>query len=101
MHVSKEKLRDGEYIIGLSGEMTFVDNAVFQHVLEIFDVGGLKEVIIDVSGLKFIDSAGLGMFFIAKDEADRQDVTLILQGAKDQIEKMFTISCFYDVFEIR
>ena len=101
MHVSKEKIAHNEVILHLSGQMTFVDASVFQHVVDVFNTSGIEKVVLDVSALKFIDSAGLGMFFIAREEAEEKGVKLVLQGAKEQVKKMFTISCFYDVFDIR
>ncbi len=101
MLVSKEARGEGEYIIHLSGKMTFTDTSVFSHVLDVINQDGVRSVIIDLAGLEFIDSAGLGMFFIAKEDAETKQVALVLQGATGQIQKMFTISCFYEVFQIR
>lgn len=55
---------------------------------------------VDLSGLEFVDSAGLGMLLILKDELSKNSATLILKAPAGQVEKMLQVSHFDRMFEI-
>jgi anti-anti-sigma factor len=86
--------------ISVSGEFTFADHAPFkQMVSEIFAVKG-KSVVIDLSKLDFIDSAGLGMLLLARDEAKKNDRELILKRPVGQVKRMFGVTKFNTLFNV-
>ena len=92
--------RNGDALtVHLSGKFTFGDSDEFRSIIkELSD--GLKSVVFDLSGVDFIDSAGLGMLLIARDEADKNNVHLTLANAQGHIEKMFKVSKFETLFTI-
>ncbi|NPU68995.1 MULTISPECIES: STAS domain-containing protein [Bradyrhizobium] len=86
--------------IAMSGEFTFTDHIPFkQMVTEIFAAPG-KAVVIDLSKLDFIDSAGLGMLLLARDEAKKTHRELILRGPIGQVKRMFTVTKFNTLFKV-
>ena len=82
------------------GRLTFVDHEVFRDVVSALTKGGLKRCAVDLSGLDFIDSAGLGMLLIARDAALEHDIALTLRGAQGSVRKMLDIAKFDEVIPI-
>ncbi|CCE03326.1 STAS domain-containing protein [Bradyrhizobium sp. STM 3809] len=86
--------------ISMSGEFTFTDHGPFkQMVAELFATTG-RSVILDLSKLDFIDSAGLGMLLLARDEAKKNDRELILRRPSGQVKRMFGVTKFSTLFTI-
>lgn len=88
------------YEVGLSGRLVFSENRAFRNVIEEFSDQAGKSVVFDVSELEFIDSAGLGMLLIAKEEADKFMMPLVVRGAQGQVREMFEISSFSSILTI-
>jgi anti-anti-sigma factor len=86
--------------ISMTGEFTFTDHAPFkQMVSEIFATKGTS-VVLDLSKLDFIDSAGLGMLLLARDEAKKHDRQLILRHPSGQVKRMFSVTKFNTLFTV-
>jgi HptB-dependent secretion and biofilm anti anti-sigma factor len=86
--------------ISMSGEFTFTDHGPFkQMVNEIVAFKG-KSIVIDLSRLEFIDSAGLGMLLLARDEAKKNDRQLILKQPSGQVKRMFGVTKFNTLFTV-
>ena len=86
--------------IAMSGEFTFSDHVPFkQMVTEIFAAPG-RSVVIDLSKLDFIDSAGLGMLLLARDEAKKNHRELILRRPSGQVKRMFAVTTFNTLFTV-
>lgn len=82
------------------GKFTFSDNGAFKDILEAIRRNKLNSVTFDFSGTEFIDSAALGMLLLARDEAEKKQIGIILRGAGGQPEKMFTVSNFHKLFKV-
>jgi anti-anti-sigma factor len=86
--------------IAVSGEFTFTDQAPFKDVItELFQAKGAA-VSIDLSKLEFIDSAGLGMLLLARDEAKKSERELILMHPAGQVKRMFGVTKFNKLFTV-
>jgi anti-sigma B factor antagonist len=59
-----------------------------------------SRVIIDVSGMDFIDSAGLGVLVGALKRAREADVVLVLRGVQSSPRKVLSITGLDEIFEI-
>lgn len=86
--------------VGLSGRLVFSENRTFRSVVEDLSDHSGKSLVLDVSDLEFIDSAGLGMLLIAKEEAEKFRMPLVVRGAKGQVKEMFEISSFDSIMTI-
>jgi anti-anti-sigma factor len=87
-------------IVRLSGEFTFTDHAEFRSIVgSLFD-GKSSPVVIDLSKLEFIDSAGLGMLLLARDEASKASRSLVLRGPAGQVKRMFGVTKFDALFDV-
>ena len=83
-----------------SGRFTFSDNVVFRELLGVFSKPEVKTLVIEMSGVEFIDSAGLGMLLVAKDEADKRGKALVIKGPQGHVKKLFEASRFYNILRI-
>ena len=94
------ELRDGDATVSLSGDLTFTDHVAFREIADRLAGSSARTITIDVSDLKFIDSAGLGMLLIAREEAAKTSRVLILRGAKGQVNRMFELTKFNTLFTV-
>lgn len=61
---------------------------------------GLKELVIDLSGVAFIDSSGTGALVHAHNLADEAGVEIVLLGMQPQVLRIFEISGLAGRFNI-
>src|SRR5690349_5096415 len=80
--------------VSMTGEFTFADHPVFQSILKQINDGRERSIAFDVSGLSFIDSAGLGMLILAREEAKKLGKTIRLRGPQGQVKRIFAVTKF-------
>jgi HptB-dependent secretion and biofilm anti anti-sigma factor len=86
--------------VSLSGEFTFTDHVAFKAIASrLFERQG-KPIVIDIAKLEFIDSAGLGMLLIVRDEAEKAHRSLVLRGPCGQVKRMFDVTKFDTLFTV-
>lgn len=85
----------------LRGRLTFTQNDSFRRMLDAVlashAVGAA--VALDLGGVAFIDSAGLGLLLHTRDRVHRRSGTVTLVGAVAQVERMLTLARFGDLFD--
>ncbi len=85
--------------MALRGQFTFADHQNFRDLLKVFESNSeINTLVLDFAGVDFIDSAGLGMMLIAREEAGQRNVKLSLINSQGQVEKMFRVSKFETLF---
>lgn len=84
----------------ISGEFTFADHGTFKQMMAALFCSKSAPIVIDVSRLDFIDSAGLGMLLLVRDEAGKAERKLILKGPRGQVKRMFDVTKFENLFAI-
>lgn len=84
-----------------SGRFTFADHDGFQKVVTHISTARKGDVTLDLGGLEFIDSAGLGMLLMAREVAEEKGVRMVLRGAKGAVARMLEVTCFDTVFAIQ
>ncbi|MFP5517470.1 MAG: STAS domain-containing protein [Alphaproteobacteria bacterium] len=78
--------------IWLSGRMEFTDHdRLVDIVTQLQDLGGSR-VVLDLSELEFIDSAGLGMLLILQEEAESRNTKLIVRGAAGDVRRSIELA---------
>lgn len=90
---------DEAAIVNFTGAITFSENVRFRQLLSDLADMELGHCIFDLSGVKMIDSSGLGMFQIAKDQADTSDWTLKVEGASGHIASLLKLTKLADILE--
>ena len=60
-----------------------------------------KEIILDCSNLEYISSSGLRLLLTIRKEASAKGGKVIVEHINDDIKKVFMMTGFYNLFEIR
>lgn len=81
-----------ERVIRISGRLTFNDHAAFsERIISTLEDGKTRNIV-DLSGLEFIDSAGIGMLLIAADHVAKLGGKLAIRGARGQVGRVFEVA---------
>ena len=60
-----------------------------------------KEIILDCSNLEYISSSGLRLLLTIRKEAAAKGGKVIVKDINDDIKKVFMMTGFYNLFEIK
>lgn len=91
---------DGLLELSLKGRFTFADSKSFSGILDEITAKTYKQVIVNLGGVDFIDSAALGILLLTREKCTKASTGLILRSPKGQVKQMFEISRFADLFKI-
>lgn len=78
-----------------------IDMATVPHVEEALASAledGSDQVVLDLSGVEFMDSSGLNALILARNVLDERSVRLVIAGLSDQVRRLFEISGLTTVF---
>lgn len=84
----------------LRGRLTFSDHESFRKITAGMEEAGAHNCSINLSGLEFIDSAGLGLLLLVNEAAQENKITVSIRGARDQVRKMLEITKFNEVMPV-
>lgn len=90
-------MENGRCEVSLKGRFTFFDSKTFASILALLGPK-VKSMTLNFKGVEFIDSAALGMLLMAKEDADKRKIELILAQPSRQVKKAFNISGFGVLF---
>ena len=60
-----------------------------------------KQIIFDCTNLEYISSSGLRLFLTIRKEASVKGGKVIIENINDEIRKVFMMTGFFNLFEIR
>lgn len=86
--------------VHLSGRLTFAENGAFRRVVEDLELAGREHIVLDLSGVDFIDSAGMGLLLVARDMTAGQGGAVTLKNAAGQVARMLGLAKFGDFFTL-
>lgn len=78
--------------VTITGNITFSQNVRFRQMLKDLSEANVKSSLLDISNVEMVDSAGLGMFLIAKEQADTEGWKLSVTGASGHVETMLKLT---------
>lgn len=84
----------------LAGELVFSDHKIFRDLQQKMTGSPARALRLDLTGLTFIDSAGLGMLLLLREEAGKSGQSVVLANAGSQVKRMFAISKFDTIFTV-
>lgn len=88
-------------VITLSGNVMGGDeSAAFLDAIKKFIETGKKNIIIDLSEVKFLNSSGLGMLISAHTTVTKSEGKLKLSNIGDKIENLLVITKLITIFEV-
>ena len=89
-----------ELSIHLEGEVSGVDTKLIFNAIREFKKNTHKMVIIDLSGVTYIDSIGLGTLIDLRQTLSQAGVKLNLSGTRDNVKKLFWDCNLHLLFDI-
>ena len=91
---------DGKPVLDLNGEVDSYNSSKLRERRVTLIEGGQKELIINMSGVDYIDSTGLGTLVAGLKRASEQGGSIRIICPNDQIFKVFSITGLVKVFPI-
>lgn len=76
------------------GSLTYEDRDTLRSMLTNLKEKKPREVILDMKALEYIDSSGLGMYLLMREQVESAGGTLQIGPLSEQVEKMFRLSRF-------
>jgi anti-sigma B factor antagonist len=99
--ILKERLQDGVNLLTVRG---FLDAHTFEElektINELFEAGSYK-LVVDISGLDYISSAGAGVFIGAIGTAQENDGNIILMKPGPNVKEVFDLLGLSQIFTFK
>jgi anti-anti-sigma factor len=86
--------------IYLSGRLTFNDHGKVRTMIQEMVQSRASRQILVINGLEFVDSSGLGMILVAREEVTQIKKELSLRGAQGQVKRVLTVAQLGKVINI-
>ncbi len=83
---------DGVTVVELRGSAAVADALALRDVLGSHLAGGDSRVLLDMTGLRFIDSAGIGVLVSARRRAEQLGATLALAGVNGAVARVLQMT---------
>ncbi len=90
----------GREVVAVRGEIDVATSPALREELYQLIDGGAREVVVDLSGLGFIDSSGLGVLVAALKHMRERDGRLVLAGLAQPALRVFEITDLTTLFTL-
>jgi anti-anti-sigma factor len=87
-------------VLTLFGELDVVSAPKLERMLSEVLGQPHARVMLDLTGLRFVDSAGVSVLIKAKQQAETDGVTLVLRRPTEQLERVFALVGLADWLEM-
>jgi anti-anti-sigma factor len=87
----------GRTALLLREQMTFSDRQVFDGLVPGAVKPG-KNIVIDMTHLEYMDSAGLGMLLTLRDHAEKARLKVTIRSPQGDVKELLRLSCFDTLF---
>ncbi|AWJ83772.1 anti-anti-sigma factor [Azospirillum sp. TSH58] len=84
----------------LSGRLEFTDHDSLPDIVELLNGEGARRFVLDMDGLTFIDSAGIGMLLILQDESEQRNIKLVLRKLQGDVLRSIDLARIGEVVTI-
>lgn len=90
--------KDGSDVtVVFTGDITFSENVSFRQILKELAESDIQNCTFNLENVGMVDSAGLGMFLIAKEQADTSGWKLTVSGAQGHVASMLKLTKLSDL----
>ncbi len=90
--------KDGSDVtVVFTGDITFSENVSFRQILKELSESDIQNCTFNLENVGMVDSAGLGMFLIAKEQADTSGWKLTVSGAQGHVASMLKLTKLSDL----
>ena len=95
-----EDRKDGFLVLGLEGRLDAVSSKMFEEKILALVDGGERRIVIDLSRLDYVSSAGLRVFLVASKRLTPVGGKVVLCSVQEPVKQVFDIVGFYSIFSI-
>ena len=89
----------GKVQVVFTGDITFSENVSFRQLLKDISEQTVSNCEFDLSAVDMVDSAGLGMFLIAREQAETSGWKLTVAGAQGHVASMLKLTKLSDLLD--
>jgi anti-sigma B factor antagonist len=93
--------RDGWTVVQVAGEVDLYTAPKLKERLGELTTGGHIRLVVDLRGVEFLDSTGLGVLIGALKRCREKGGSLVLAGAREPVRKVLGITGLDRVFTVR
>lgn len=94
-------IREDYNILELNGDIVFENsNQVKTDIKEILKKHDIKEIILDISGVTFVDSSGIGVFISIFKFIREKNGKMALAGPKQKVYRVFELTRIDQIIDI-
>ncbi|HEX3518546.1 MAG TPA: STAS domain-containing protein [Solirubrobacteraceae bacterium] len=93
----QEVVRDGAYWLALSGELDLASASLLQETVNDLAGEAISAVVLDLSGLTFMDSTGVRATLAARELCERRGYRFSLISGPAQVQRLFELTGLLDV----
>lgn len=91
---------DNYYEISVIGEIDASSSIALDNELETAFQSDAKNILLDMQGLNYISSAGLGVFIARLEEIKEKELNLAFFGLQENVKQVFTLLGLEDLLTI-
>lgn len=84
----------------LRDQLTFADRDLFDSLIDKLLARKKGKVAVDMGGLDYMDSAGLGMLLTLRDRAERAAAAVTIRNPQADVRELLVLACFDSLFAI-
>jgi anti-sigma B factor antagonist len=95
------QLGNGTPVVSVIGELDLATVPAFERTVLDVTEAGTGEVIVDLTGCNFLDSRGLRALIATRERLERSDRSLALVLSNPIVLRIFQLTRFDELFEIR
>ncbi len=96
----QERTTAEEVDVQISGRWEFTDHDRLRDLVDLLGRPGVRRLVLDLSGLQFIDSAGLGMLLILQDEAETRNVGFVVRQPQGDVKNTIELARIGEIITI-
>ncbi len=100
MNIELDEKRPGVYVVALTGDMDMSTSPEVRKLMTPLFRAGNAQVIVDLSGVTYIDSSGIATFVEGLQLSQKTATRLTLAGMKSAVEAVFELAYLREVFHI-
>ncbi len=90
MQIDRQESKES-IVFSLKEKLSFKDHTLFNEIVSSLETEK-RRIVFDLSKLEMIDSAGIGMLFLAQKIVSRNGGTMTIRNPQGQVKRVFDIT---------
>ena len=99
--VIKEYTKDQQSKLTFTGRFDFSAHKDFRTAYDKLLINKVKQIVLDLNGVEYLDCSALGMLLQLKDKADAARTKIIIESRSTFVNYIFATANFQKIFEMK